>query len=526
MKRSLCVFLALLLLFSGCVIDPAPVQSETAESEPVETVEPVQEGEKPFGLAFVRKYGFNPYDCVCLTNRPVISLCCEGLFVLGSSYQPEPVLCDRFAGSEDGKSYLFTLRQGAVFSDGTPVTAQDVVASLTAAADSAYYGSRFSKVTEFRAVDAQTVQILLSVPYENLPLLLDVPIVQADTVHDDIPLGSGPYRVDSAEERYLLRRSARWWQDAEPPIDFETIPLTATETPRQLRDSFEFGSTTLVCADLNAPTAVGYRCDYELWDNRTTILQYLGFNLNRGLFADREFRASVTHIIDREGIIASAYQGFAEPAYLPCAPASALYDKELAKNYRYDKDAFLSAKRIAGVTKETRCVFLVWAADATRLDAAHRIADALEDCGMSVEIRAQDREAYQKSLKNGDYDLYLGEARLSGNFDLSEFFRAGGSLCCGGLQSSAMYELSLAALENSGNCYELHKSIMDYGLFCPLLFKAYAVMANRGAIDSLQPAIDSVFHLPGGRTLADASASYEQLSGSLNPEESQPQENS
>ena len=514
-RRLLCVFLALLFLLTGCVIDPAPAQSETQETEYLRATAPAEEEEKPFGLAFVMEYGFNPYECVCLTNRPVISLCYEGLFVLGTNYQPEPVLCDRFAGSEDGKTYLFTLRQGARFSNGAAITAQDVVASLSAARDSAYYGGRFSKVSAFRAVDDKTVEITLTVPYENLPLLLDVPVVQADTVADKIPLGSGPYRVDSAEERMLLRRSARWWQDTDPPIDFETIPLTAAKTPRQIRDSFEFGATTLVCADLNAPTAVGYRCDYELWDNRTTIMQYLGFNLNRGLFANRELRAAMTHIIDREQIIASAYSGFAEPAYLPCAPASALYDKELAKNYGYDKEAFLAAIRSAGVTGDSKCVFLVWAADATRLDAAHRIADALEECGMSVEIRAQDREAYQKSLRNGDYDLYFGEARLSGSFDLSEFFRSGGSLCFGGLQSSSMYELSIAALENSGNCYELYQNVMDLGLFCPLLFKAYAVMANRGAIDSLQPAIDSVFHLPGGRTLADASASYEQLAGTV-----------
>ena len=520
MKRGLCVLLALLVLLTGCVIDPEPTaEQEPQQTEPTAETEPVQSVSQTFGLAYVREYGFNPYDCVCLTNRPVISLVYEGLFVLGSNFQPEPVLCDKFSGSEDGKTYLFTLREGAAFSDGTPMTSRDVVASLTAAAESACYGGRFSKVASFDATDSKTVKITLDTPYENLPLLLDVPIVQASTVKSDIPLGSGPYRLTVISDKLRLLRSANWWQDAVPPVEYDSILLTAVDTPRQIRDSFEFGATTLVCADLNAPNAVGYRCDYELWDNRTTIMHYLGFNLNRGLFADQEFRAAVTHIINREEIIASVYQGFAEPAYLPCAPSSALYNEELAANYRYDKSAFLAAKRIAGVTKETKCIFLVWAADATRLDAAHRIADALEECGMTVEIRAQDYENYQKSLKNGEYNLYLGEVRLSGDFDLSEFFRSGGSLCCGGIQSSKMYEQCISALENSGNCYDLHKSVMDGGFFCPLLFKSYAVMANRGVIGSLQPAVDSVFHLSGGRTLADASTSFEQLAGDEPPEE-------
>ena len=52
-----------------------------------------------------------------------------------------------------------------------------------------------------------------------------------------------------------------------------------------------------------------------------------------------------------------------------------------------------------------------------------------------------------------------------------------------------------------------------------MLFKSYAVMANRGTIASLQPAVDCVFHLPGGRSLADASVSYEELIGAPEEEE-------
>ena len=62
---------------------------------------------------------------------------------------------------------------------------------------------------------------------------------------------------------------------------------------------------------------------------------------------------------------------------------------------------------------------------------------------------------------------------------------------------------------------------MDNAYFCPLLFKSYAVMANRGIIDSLQPAVDCVFHLPGGRSLADASVTYAELSGE--EEETEPE---
>ena len=181
LKRMLCLLLVCVLL-TGCTVTPAaqettePTRTETQAQSLDRTTKP-----KGFGLAYVPEYGFNPYDCVCITNRPVLSLVYESLFVLNNSYQPEPVLCERFAVSEDGKNYLVTLCEGVTFSDGSALTAGDVVASLNAARDSAFYGSRFSNVEAFSARDERTLEISLSQAYENLPQLLDVPIVKSGT---------------------------------------------------------------------------------------------------------------------------------------------------------------------------------------------------------------------------------------------------------------------------------------------------------------------------------------------------------
>ena len=91
------------------------------------------------------------------------------------------------------------------------------------------------------------------------------------------------------------------------------------------------------------------------------------------------------------------------------------------------------------------------------------------------------------------------------------------------IQSAAMEQLCYDALENSGNCYDLQRNVMEHGYICPILFKSYAVMANRGTISNLQPAVDNVFHLPGGRTLADASATYDALTNPGSGEETEEQ---
>ncbi len=493
-----------------------PASQETTEPAETESYEKNlnQETHKTpggFGLAYVEEYGFNPYACVCITNRPVFSLVYESLFVLNSSFQPEPVLCQQFAVSESGMTCRVTLCEGVSFSDGTPLTAADAVASLEAARGSDYYGSRFSKVAEFTAIDELTLEISLYKPYENLSVLLDVPIVKAGTEADSRPLGTGPYFFSEEGKELCLRRNRSWWQDNRAPVEYDTILLTAAKDPTAVRDSFEFGATSLVCADLNAPNAVGYRCDYELWDCPTTTMQYLGFNLYDGIFYQRELRAAVTHIIDRESLISTVYKGFGEAALLPCAPASPLYDEELARTYAYDPSAFTEALHRASVSSEYVTTLLVCSADPTRMDMANRIAEALTQAGLRTEVRSVDEESYRYRLSTGQFDLFIGEVRLSGSFDLSEFFRSYGSLCYGGIRSSGMEQLCYDALENSGNCYDLYRGVMENGYFCPLLFKSYAVMANRGVVGSLQPAVDNVFHLAGGRSLSDASVSYEEL---------------
>lgn len=510
MKRLVCLLLCLCLLLAGCSADPgSPAETESQPTEPTE--EPVEETDAPstdpFGLAYIEAYGLNPYDCMCLTNRPIISLLYEGLFALNNRFEPEPVLCDKLAVSDNGKTYALTLCEGVCFSDGSALTAQDVVASLNAAKASDYYGARFYQVAEFSAKDERTVTIWLNTVYENLPLLLDVPIVKAGTENDDVPIGSGPYRTDVRG----LVKNRNWWQSAEAPLTQNRITLSRLGTPTEVRDDFEFGATTLVCADLNTPSAVGYRCDYELWDCPTTTMQYLGFNLSAGICANPTFRAAITHLMDRESYIASIYKGFGEAAYLPCSPSSPLYDSKLAENYAYDRPAFAAAKRESGIGKGYTGTILVCSADSTRVELAHRISEDFSIYGIELTVNAVDSDTYRRYMGIGNFDMFIGETRLSANFDLTEFFRPYGSLNYGGLTNRQLQQLCVDALENSGNYYELHKVIMDNGYICPLLFKSYAVMVSRGAISNLQSAGDNVFHLPGGRTLADATVPYEQL---------------
>lgn len=499
---SLLLVFCLLLGLAACSADP---QAETAPTEADPDVPQVTEAgtrSDSFGLSYQEDAGLNPYDCTRLVNRPIISLLYQGLFTVTSQYKAEPVLCKTFMVSPDQKTWVFTLME-ATFSDGSHLDADDVVYSLREAINSPVYGNRLHNVEHISASDDMEVTITLDIPYGDLPVLLDIPIVHKDDVDDDIPRGTGPYVLDTRGPNTFLTRRTSWWSDYTPAVSFDTIPLAKTRTPSEIRDQFEFGQADLVCADPSSVTFVEYRCDYELWDCATSVMLYLGCNTaNRSIFSSGVLRSALTHGVDRSAL-KEAYRGFAQVACLPASPEADCYDDALAARYGYDPAAFTDALRETGL-RGVSTELLVCSDNPVRVTAAELIAKQLTDCGLNVEVRALSGERYLRALNNRDFDFYLGEVRLSPNFDLSCFFDSEGALTFGYMQDADQQRLCLAALENSGNYYDLFESVMDDGQLCPLLFRTYAVYATRGMMSGLLPGVDNVFHTANSRQLSTA----------------------
>ena len=500
------LLLLCLALLGGCAARPAKNEAPPDSGDIIsDAVTPVQDTDvRSFGLAYQTEFGLNPYQCTSLTNRTIASLLYESLFIVTSGFEVEPVLCEYYDVSEDMQQYTVHLVPGVQFCDGTRLTSRDVKASFEAAQDSPVYGQRFYSLYTMETPDDSTIVFYTTVPYENLTLLLDIPIVQAGTVESNTPMGTGPYRLVQERHSSTLVRNGYWWQDPyDAAVSVASISLVPTKTPTDVRDDFEYGDTGVVCTDPNSAAYMDYHGDHELWNCSTTIMDYIGFNVTEGLFCLPELRIALTNIIDRQAIVTELYHGYAEAAILPASPLSPFYDRTLAAQYDYNPDKFIEAVR-TDRAKGSEATFLVCSADQKRVEAAEFIAREAEKYGIDLVVDAVNERTYLGRLFTGDFDLYLGEARLSPTFDLTPFFYSGGSLCYGHIGSSDLTSMVRDALENSGNYYNLHSTIMANGMLCPVLFKSYAVYATRGAITNMYPAIDNVFHTSNGRTLSDA----------------------
>lgn len=510
MKRIIALSLAaaLLLTLVGCgggeqahVPTGDGLTWDDGETGPTGATTP-QEQVQELKMVYYPGESFNPYKCYDYTNRALFGLLYQGLFTIDRDYETEPVLCDYYTRSEDMKTYVFYVRK-ATFSDGTAVTAQDVAASLTAAWDSGYYQGRFTRVEDISVTEDGGVRLDLEVAYENLPLLLDVPIVKASQVEADRPLGTGPYRLDTGSGQLRLTKRTDWWCKSDLAVTASVIELSQAEDPAQIRDAFQFDDVGLVCADPGSDRYADYRCDYELWDCESGVFLYLGANLESGLFSDPEVRAALTCAVDRDALVSEFYNGFARSASLPASPLSPFYDSGLAARYDYDGTKLTKVLSDKGLTG-TSVRLVVNADDSLRLRVARRIAQMLRDCGLEVSVLGYGSTDYKQALRQGGFELYLGETKLSPNMDLSSFFAPNGRMSYGKINDAAFYSLCMNALENSGNYFTLHKQIADDGRLVSLLFLSYAVYGERGLMTGLDPARDNVFHYSIGTTMEDA----------------------
>ena len=517
MRKFLSLLLVLALtagIFSGCTkkIDNSAYQP-TGDALLLEGMEPEdllpeEEETQELTLAYYPDRKLNPLFGSDYINRILMSLMYQPLFAVDNHKNVTPILCGGYQVSSNSRTWTFYVDDSATFSDGTKVTAEDVLATYQKAKENDYYKNRFYHVWELNLTeDGKGVVFGLDTPYENLPLLLDVPIVKATEVEAVIPLGSGPYVFQDGTSGAVLKRVENWWcGNTRIPATDKEIQLVEVSSAADVRDQFQFGDVSVVCANPMSDSFAEYRCDYELWEIESGYMMYIGCNiLYSPHFDDGTLRTFLTYGIDRARYAQDFYKGMAEPITLPASPTSPYYNKPLADQFAYDSLKFIG--RLGGYRIPTddkgvpeNLVILVNSNDSARVRIARQLAEDLTAMGLpAATLEASNfKDVYYAQT----WDIYLGMTRLSATFDLTEFFRPYGEMGKGGLSHEVLYNMTKNALENSGNYYNLYQKLGEDGRIIPVMFGYYTVYAQRGLLPDLTPARDNVFYYSLGKTLS------------------------
>lgn len=517
-RLSMLLVLAMILgLFSGCgreIDNSGYVPTGNAilmEGQDPEDIMPEEEDTQELTLAYYPTRSLNPLFGSDYTNRVLMSLMYQGLFATDNSKNVTPILCSSYRVSANSRNWTIYLEKNATFSDGTKVTAQDVVATYQQAMVNDYYKNRFFHFVNVEATEDGGVLFQLDTPYQDLPLLLDVPIVKAAEVEAEIPTGTGPYVYVKTNSGATLERVANWWcGNAKIPATDRSIHLVEVSSAAEVRDAFQFGDVSVVCTNPMSDSFAEYRCDYELWEIESGYMMYIGCNiLYSPHFDDGTLRTFLSKGVDRETLARDTYNGMVECVTLPCPASSPYYNETLAQIGEYDPITFinkLGSFRIPeddkGVDEEL--VIVVNGADSARVRIARQLAENFTEMGLPAATLECSGSTYKDVIYYQNFDIYLGMTRLSPNYDLTEFFRPYGEMAKGGLDNPNLYSMTLNAIENEGTYYNLYKKIAEDGRIIPLMFGYYAVYAQRGLMPDLAPSRDNVFYYSLGKTMDGA----------------------
>jgi peptide/nickel transport system substrate-binding protein len=223
----------------------------------------------------------------------------------------------------------FTIRPAARFSDGRPVTAEDVVFSFNLLRDKGrpLFGIYYSKVAKAEAIDARTVRFdLTGADDRELPLILGLMPVLAKHAIDpakfedttfEPPLGSGPYRVTAVRpgETVTFTRDPNYW-GRDLPINrglwnFGTIKFDYYRDGNTHFEAFKKGLYDVRVETDPARWQTAY--DFPALRDGNVVkeelpyglpkgMQGLVFNTRRAVFADIRVREAILELFDFEWI--------------------------------------------------------------------------------------------------------------------------------------------------------------------------------------------------------------------------------
>ena len=502
-KRIWCILLALCLLLPalGCsnvddtgneLYDELSQYYQTGDSSKKETALTA------FALPYLQGLTLDPLTCLDGTQQDIGQLLYEGLVALDQSFTPQPVLAESWSYDAGSFTWTIHLRTGVSFSDGSALTASDVAATLQRARSVPRYQGRLSQVSSVSASGSETVVIRLSRANASFISLLDIPVVKTGTETNTVPTGTGRYVfVDtSGTDKAHLVKNDSWWQGKSLPLS--RIELYACKDSDTISYAFYAREVQLLRQDLTASDATGAAGSGAYTDADTTTLQYLGFNTSRAPFNDATLRRAVSLGIDREGCVQSFLTGHGRAAQFPISPASALYPSDLETNYSPDHfNQAMSALNYGSDQAAVSVTLLVNEENSHKVDAAGKIAAALSDSALQVTVKALPFDQFQSALQAGNFDLYLGECRMTADWDLTELLA--GSLNYGRYQSPEF----TAALQNERTAEgaaheqaaaELYALLLDQCPIAPICFKSSTILLTPGAVDAITPTLTDPFY--------------------------------
>jgi len=350
----------------------------------------------------------------------------EGLVEFDPQMKIRPLLAQSWENPDD-LTWVFNIRPGVRFHDGSALTADDVVCSLLRAKD--YRGSAlradFIMVDSIIKVDGLTVKMTTRKPY---PLLLNrlvnafiVPRALMEEAGDqgfrDKPVGTGPYRFESFPPGGPLTLAAFDGYWCRPPA-FRKMVIWSLEDQVEALKLLRSGNADIV-TQLSPDIADGLRArpdrSFSVVSCPGLTLRYLGYDSGRRPFSQPKVRRALSLAVDRLGLVRELNHGFGQPANQLVPQAVFGYDPSIPEQAPDPA----GARKLLAEAGYPNGIDVDLTLPEVRLAVGERLRDQLRQAGIRVTLRVLPRDEFFRAVDTAGFFLF-GVSSTSG--DASDLF--------------------------------------------------------------------------------------------------------
>ena len=385
------------------------------------------------GIQSSKTLTIRPFEPMERDMLSVTNLVYESLITLDDDYMPQGCLAQSWEQNGNGSSWIFHLRTDVYFSDGTPLTAQDVATSAQYILDKAndeniadhgFYVNLKYYVSSVSARDEHTVVVRAKRKYFGLLYAMTFPVVPASQVTWDEPVGTGPYMIQTFNPKasMLLTANPHWWK-AQPQV--REIMVQFEDTARAVVDDYEYARVDTVFTRSIAGAQYRTGTSSLAMAYRTNQLECLYMN-NSASELTVEVRKAIRYAIDKSKIINNAYMGMAAATDLPFYPGTWMYNDTLNGLFVRDMDearrllaeagwedsdenGILDRMTSSGNQRNLHLRFYYYEEpdNDVRMEAATQISETLAELGIECKVEPLTMANLKDKLSHGSYDLAI-----------------------------------------------------------------------------------------------------------------------
>lgn len=340
-------------------------------------------------------------------------------------YDPEardyvPQLAKSIKPNKDSSAFTLKLRPDVEFSDGTPLDAEAVVASIERHTDNqSRFATVVANIKSYKTPDDSTVVFELTDPWPGFPYVLSTSpgMVTSPTAVDKLgddkfgsaPVGAGPFTVKryAPGEELVLAANADYW-NGKPHLDgVRFVPLQGAETQVDAMKSGEIQGAFLrepaPIADAREEGFPGYRNNQGLGN---ILLINNGVNGNDRPTSDVRVRQAIAHALDPEVLNQRADQGKGMPSFSIVSESSQLFDQPSTISYDPDKAKQL-LEEVKAETGWDGSLDVACSTIPSRATWALAVGGLLDAVGFKTNViqAGSTADLIERVTVNADYDL-------------------------------------------------------------------------------------------------------------------------